>query len=578
MKTLMRLIEFLRPFAGEICLSILVGIATIGSGIGMLGTSAYLITFAALHPSIAELQVAIVGVRFFGISRSGFRYLERLVSHSVNLKVLANIRGWFYRKIEPLAPAGLQEYHSGDLLDRVMADIETLQDFYVRVVSPFIVAVVVTIGLSLVLGGYAVILGWILFAGMFLNGFVLPAIFMLVSRSNSAEMLVNRSVMSRYMLEYFQGLEDLQASVAHHQWMQKIQTSSDQFSSSQQKSGIITGFNDALILLVSGGTALAILAEAIPLVVNGWISGISLAVVVMLTMAGFEAANPLPLAAQNLMASLAAARRLFEVADGKPVNLEIKQTIPINTDIYRVEFKNVEFSYPNSSETVLKEINLHLEKGKKVALIGPSGAGKTTLIELLLGFWEPQKGELVFSSKDREFRNPLQQGDVFGVIAQNSYLFSESLRNNLLMAKPSATDIELIKVLNQVGLQNWFTSLPQGLDTWLGERGQQMSGGERQRLAVARTLICNSPFVILDEPTSHLDTGTARSMIKNAFSLLTGKGILLATHQMDLLDEMDMIHFIKDGKIIESGTKVELLKHRGDFYRFNQLQSDLLTI
>ncbi len=499
------------------------------------------------------------------------------MSHSVNLKVLANIRGWFYRKIEPIAPAGLQEYHSGDLLDRVMADIETLQDFYVRVVSPFIVAVVVTTGLCLILGSYAVVLGWILFTGMFLNGFVLPAIFIMISRSNSEQMIVNRSVMSRYMLEYFQGLEDLQASLAHDQWMKKIQLSSDRFSSSQRKGAMITGLNDALIVLVSSGTALAILVASIPLVANGWLSGISLAVVVMLTMAGFEATNPLSLAAQNLMASLAAAKRLFEVADGKTANQRPKQSIPLNAEIDKVEVKDVEFRYPKSSDTVLKELNLHLEKGKKVALVGPSGAGKTTLIELLLGFWEPQNGELVFFSEDREFRNPLQPGDTFGVITQNSYLFSESLRNNLLMAKPSATDDELIQVLTQVELQNWFALLPQGLDTWLGERGKQMSGGERQRLAVARSLLRDSPFVILDEPTSHLDTETARSMMKNAFSLLAGKGILLVTHQMDLLDEMDIIHFIKNGRITESGTKAELLELRGNFYYCSQLKKDLLV-
>jgi ATP-binding cassette subfamily C protein CydC len=574
MKTIIRLLRFLRPFAGEIFLSILLGIATIGAGIGMLGTSAYLITFAALHPSIADLQVAIVGVRFFGISRSAFRYLERLVSHSVNLKVLANIRSWFYRNIEPLAPAGLQDYHSGDLLDRVMADIETLQDFYVRVVSPLAVAAVVTLGMSLIVGSYAARLGWIIFTGMFLNGFILPILFLLITRKSSEELLANRSIMSRLMLEYFQGLEDLQAAEAQPQWSTKIQKCSNRYSAIQTTNGMISGANEALVLLVSSGTVLAILLAAVPLVRLGSVTGISLAVVVLLTMASFEATNPIPAAAQNMMASLAAGRRIFEVAGGETTDQVKPETIPDEVEINRIKASGLRFHYPDSAEMVLDGVNMAIEKGQRVALAGPSGAGKTTLTELLLGYWCPQDGELQYISENQNFLNPLQHGNIFGVISQNAYLFSESLRNNLLLAKPSASDGELIEAIGSVELLDWFGRLPDGLDTWLGERGQQMSGGEHQRLALARVLLQDSPFVILDEPTSHLDPETARSIMHMIFHRLTGKGILLVTHQLELLDEFDMIYFIKGGKVCESGTKAELLLRRGDFFSFHQIQSE----
>jgi ATP-binding cassette subfamily C protein CydC len=576
MKTFLRLLRFLHPFVGEICLSILVGIATIGAGIGMLGTSAYLITFAALHPSIAELQVAIVGVRFFGISRSVFRYLERLISHSVNLKVLSNIRGWFYRNIEPLAPAGLQDYHSGDLLDRVIADIETLQDFFVRVISPFIVAIVVTIVMSLFLGSYAAVLAWILLTGMLLNGFILPAFFMLISRENSRELLSNRAKLSTFMLEYFQGLEDLQASDTQDQWQKKIRDSNQALSSAQIKNGVLSGFNDALVLLIANGTALAIFIASIPLVNNGLISGVSLAVVVLLTMASFEATNPLPLAAQNLMASLAAGQRLFEVVKTNTFDQEERQSIPTYIKIDRVEVKGVGFHYPNSEEVVLKDIDLILQKGDRIALVGPSGAGKTTLIEMLLGFWKPQKGQVKYLSVNQTFDNPIQHGDIFGVVSENSYLFSESLRENLLLAKPVATDNELIEVIKRVKLFGWYETLPNGLDTWLGERGQQMSGGERQRLALARVLLNDSPFIILDEPTSHLDSETAHTIMYDLLSNLKSKGILLITHQMEFLDDLEKIYFIKDGSVSESGSKNELLTHQGDFYHFYHLQDNLL--
>jgi ATP-binding cassette subfamily C protein CydC len=315
MRILFRLLSFLKPFTKEIGLSVLIGVATIGAGIGMLGTSAYLISMAALHPSIADLQVAIVGVRFFGISRGVFRYLERLVSHSVNLKVLARLRVWFYEGAEKIAPAGLQNQRGGELLNGVMADLETLENFYVRVVSPILVAFIITIGMSFFLSGYFLPLGLILASGMVLNGVVLPALSIGLTRKTGTQLQQTRAALSAEMLETFQGIEDLQASGAETYWQQKVERASQNVGRIQIYYGFLSGFNNGLTFLVANLTVFVILLYAIPQVNLGGMSGVSLAVVSLLTMASFEATNSLPQAAQNLTASLASAKKLFDLVN-----------------------------------------------------------------------------------------------------------------------------------------------------------------------------------------------------------------------------------------------------------------------
>jgi len=576
LKTILRLLSFLTPFLKEIGLSVLTGIITIGTGIGMLGTSAYLIAYAALQPSIAELQVAIVGVRFFGISRSIFRYLERLISHSVNLKILARLRVWFYRGIEPSAPAGLQQMRGGDLLSRVMADLESLENFYVRVVSPVIVAFFITLGMSLFLGGYFIPIGGILFAGMFVNGFLLPFFSILSTRKTGKELVQTRSDLSATMLETFQGLEDLQAAGAQTRWLDKVSTLDHKAGSLQVYYGFLSGVNSGMVLLVTSLTVLGVLIAAIPQVHSGAMSGVSLAVVTLLAMASFEATGTLPQAAQNLTACYKAAKRLFDLV--KPAT-EIQKPDLSFASIRlasRLTVENLSFSYPENQGEALEDFTLTLEKGKRVALIGPSGAGKSSLVNILLRFWEYSSGEIKIDDQEiRSFSNSSIR-QLFGVISQSTYLFSESIRENLLLAAPEATDDELLNSLHQAELDSWLCNLPEGLDTWLGEQGVQMSGGERQRLAIARVLLQKTPFVLLDEPTSNLDPLTEQKILTTLMAVFADRGMLLITHRMVSMEKMDCIYFLSGGKIIESGSQGALMQKQGAYARFYSLQKNFL--
>ncbi|MRR32992.1 thiol reductant ABC exporter subunit CydC, partial [bacterium] len=320
MRTILRLLRFLTPFFWEICLSILLGIATISAGIGLLGTSAFLIASAALHPSIAELQVAIVGVRFFGISRAVFRYLERLVSHSVNLRVLSRLREWFYQQVEASPPADLHTRKAGDLLNRVMGDLEILENFYVRVVSPVVVALVVAAGVSLFIGAFDAALGMILATGLAVNGILLPILSILITRPLAKKMLEMRSDLSSRTVEWMQGLEDLQSSSAQDRWSDGILDKGKEGGRWQTRIATLNGINSGLGLLILNLTLLGLLWFAIPLVTQGVLSGVSLAVILLMGMAGFESVANLPQATVMLNSSLEAAKRIFELGGEQQLN------------------------------------------------------------------------------------------------------------------------------------------------------------------------------------------------------------------------------------------------------------------
>ena len=553
MKTIARLLSFLRPFIMEVCLSILLGIAALGTGVGMMGTSAYLIASAALHPSIAELQVAIVGVRFFGISRAAFRYLERLVSHSVNLHVLARLREWFYRRVESAPPAELFTYKSGDLLNRVMSDLETLENFYVRVVSPVVVATVVSIGTSLFVGQYAPELGWILLAGLFMTGFILPLGSFLMTRIHGKQMVASRADLSAQTVEWLQGLEVLQSNGAQQRWLDAINLKSQETGIYQKRFSSLNGFASGLTVLFLNLTILALLVMSIQMVGQGELSGISIAVILLLGMASFESVNNLPQAAVMLNASLESADRLIAV--GSDQSREIKyERLPEDFRPKAVEFKNVSFEYEEGGFH-LEKISFSLLRGKKLALLGHSGSGKTSVVNLLLRFWDPQEGTIIMDLFDTKKIDPYQVRACFSVISQNVTLFSESLRENLLLADPYADDKKLVESLRNVELGDWLQQLPDGLDTWVGDQGLRISGVERQRIAIARAVLQNRPFLLLDEPVEHLDPPTANKVLNTIFTLFKDCGILWITHDISSVQNVDEVLVLDSGGLTKNKEK-----------------------
>jgi ATP-binding cassette subfamily C protein CydC len=575
MKTLIRLLGFLRSFLDQVALSVLLGVATIASNIGLMGTSAFLISFAALHPSIAYLEVAIVGVRFFGIARGVFRYLERLVSHSANFKLLASLRTWFYERLEPLAPARLLNYKSGDLLSRAVMDIDMLENFYVRVVSPVIVAAVVTLGMSWFIGSFDPLLTPILAGGLLISGIGLPLFTYFAGRKPARQMVTVRAEMSGELVDDLLGMSDLLAYQQEPEVLERLAKLSSTQGRAQMRLAFAGGAGSALGSLFANLTMWAVLVAVIPLVGSGRLDGILLAVVVLLTMASFEAVQPLPQAAQNLESSLEAADRLFALADSKPAVNEPTQTLTISKTP-DITIDHLSFQYENGLPKVLDGVDLDLPFGKRVAVVGSSGAGKSTLLNLLLRFWDYEEGSILLDKRELWDYSGDEIRQRISVVSQATHLFSATLRQNLLLAKPTADDVQLRQILESVELSEWMTGLPEGLNTWLGEGGVKMSGGERQRIAIAQALLKDAPILFLDEPTSNLDATTERKLLALLDAVMRNKSVLWVTHRLAGLEKVDEIIVLESGKIIERGLHTDLVALQGVYAAMWQTQHNII--
>jgi thiol reductant ABC exporter CydC subunit len=582
-----RLIAFLRPHLGWVALSVALGFLTIASSIGLMGTSAYIISAAALQPSIAVLQVPIVGVRFFGITRGLFRYLERLASHQTTFRVLAQLRVWFYERLEPLAPTRLQQYRSGDLLASIVGDVNSLENFYIRVVAPPLTALLVALFAGFLLMGYAPRLTLALWIFLALAGILLPWWMFQLARGLGAETRRSRAALTSALVDGIQGLPDLLAFGRGPDQLQRIRELGKEFADLQTHYARLSGLGSALMNLLTNLGTWAVLVLAIPLVTAGQIEGVYLAVIALIALASFEAVGALPLAAQHLEENSRAAEHLFEIVDTKPevTSPVAPQPTPKDTTLI---VRDLAFRYARSapsgeSSNIHKSQPFHLRlssftlaPGRHTAIVGPSGSGKTTLLNLLLRFWEFRNGEIMLGSRDIRELDPEASRRQFAVVSQHTHLFNASLRENLLIAKPDATDAEIIQAAQAAQIHEFIEGLPQGYDTFIGEQGLRLSGGERQRVAIARALLKDAPIWLLDEPTANLDPLTELAVLKSLHQLMQNRSLLLVTHRLVGMEWMDEILVLRDGEIIERGNHPELLAQGGLYRHMWELQNQII--
>lgn len=577
MKPLLRLSSFLLPFWPQVLLSVLLGALTIGSSIALMSTSAWLISTAAIAVSVADLGVSVVSTRLFGISRAVFRYLERLASHSLTFRILARLRVWFYQAIEPLAPARLTSARSGDLLSRVIADVETLDNIFVRVLAPPLTAVVIVLGMAVFMGSFALSLGFVITLFLLSVGIGLTAFSLLLNRRLGRRLVEERAALRADLVDAVQGLPDLIAFGQEKTFLERIKASGRQFSAIQTHMARLNGLQSGLNSLLTGLGVWVMLFLAIPLVSSGKIEGVYLAVIVLGSMASFEAVQNLPQAAQLLEANIQSARRLFEIADQPPLVTDPAQPLPqpASADL-RVE--NLSFAYPDgergSDSLVLQNISFALPPGKKLALVGPSGAGKSTLANLLMRFWDAEG--ILLAGQDIRAYKQVDARRMFSLVSQNTYLFNASLRENLLLARPWAAQDDIEAACRAAQLHDFILSLPNGYETLVGERGVELSGGERQRVAIARALLKNTPIFIFDEPTANLDAVTERKLVETLQSVMENHSVLWITHRLVGLEAMDEILVFENGKIVQRGTQAELLARDGLYKTMWNLQNRAL--
>ena len=575
--TFYRLAKIAFAYKGWMLFASLLGFLTIGSSIGLLMTSAYIIAKAALHPSIAELQIGIVGVRFFGISRGIFRYLERYISHEATFRLLAKFRVWFYQAIEPLAPAQLLHYKSGDLLNRLVSDVESLEHIYSRVLAPPFVAILISVLMFFMLGVFDFIFSIILLLSFLVAGIGVPLLIHFLERKNGNKIIHLRSQLQVLSIDGIQGMPELLIFGQEKNHQKKYELLNQKLIKQQRKSSLINGLHESLIGLIMNLTVIPMLIIATQKVTDSTLNGIYLSVLILGIMAAFEAITPLPLAAQHLNQSVNAGKRIFKIIDTKPQILDQNWVSPKPID-YSIRFENVSFKYERNNNCTLQNISFTLGERKKIALVGPSGAGKSTIINLLLRLWDFQEGNIFLGEKNILDFNQIDLRNYFSVVTQGIYLFNDTIQENLTLGKSRATDQEIDKIINQVQLQEFIRELPQKYQSWVGEQGAQISGGEQQRIAIARALIKQAPILILDEPTANLDPITEQKIFDNLWQNIDDKTVLLITHKLVGLENVDEILVLKDGQIAERGKHQNLISRNGLYQKMWDIQTQMNAI
>ncbi len=533
------LFALLGPPRARLVLSIALGSLAVGFGVALLATAGYLISRAAEHPPILELTTVIVAVRFFALARPLARYLERLASHDAALRGLGGVRARVYGRIEPLAPAGLEEFRRGDLLTRLVADVDALQNLTLRALSPAVVALVV--GLACV-ATCALVLPWAagaLAVGLVLAGVAVPLLARVAGRA-AVRQAPARGELTAELVELLRGAPELVAYGREEDALARVRRADRELVGLARRDAFVAGLADGAFVLVVGATTAVVLALAVSAHETGALDRVLVATLALLALSSFDAVQPLPAAARDLVSTVASGRRVLELTRKEPAVRDSLEPARLSGRRPVVALEGVSARY-GDGPPVLDGLDLRLEPGARVALVGPSGAGKTTVTSLLLRFLDPSEGRVSLDGRDiRE----LAQEDVrrtFALAGQEAHVFDSTIRENLRLARPDATDEELGEALRLARLDEWVASLPAGLDTLVGEEGARLSGGQRQRLVIARALLVDAPVLLLDEPTAHLDTATAGELVRDVFAAAGDSSVLLITHRSEGLDLVDEV-------------------------------------
>jgi thiol reductant ABC exporter CydC subunit len=507
----------------------------------------YLISRAAEHPPILSLTVTIVFVRFFALTRPIARYFERLASHDLALRALGQIRARFYERIEPLAPAQLAGFRRGDLLSRMVGDVDSLQGLYLRGLGPPLVALIVVVACVAVTAAILPLAAACLAVGLLVGGVAVPALAAWLGRASGRRQGPARGALTADLVELLRGAPELVVYGCEEQTLAEVRAADRELARLGRRDALVAGLADALVILVAGLTVTAVLAVAVVANDAGSLDRVLVATLALLALSSFEGVLPLPAAARELSATSAAGSRVLELVDREPaVRDPVASALPPEAPA-AVALEGVTARYAAGEPPALTGLDLRLEPGQRVALVGPSGAGKTTVTNLLLRFLDPEAGRVTIAGHDvREYR----QEDVrrtFALAGQDAHLFASTIRENLRLARPGSSDSDLVQALRRAKIDEWVASLPDGLDTVVGEEGTQLSGGQRQRLALARALLADAPVLVLDEPTAHLDSDTAERLVADVLAAADGRSVLLITHRPEGLDLVDEVVTLSGG-------------------------------
>ena len=537
---LRRLMRLATPVRGWVLLAALASFGALAANIALMTAAPYLISKATLVTGFAALALAVTAVRAFAIARAALRYSERYVVHLAALRVLTEIRVGLFRAIEPLAPGGLRAFRSGDLLARTVADVDTLDAFFVRGLVPPVAAGLVVVFACAILAAFEPPLALVLFAFLAIGGVAVPLAARRLARRPSERSIAARAELHAGLASDLSGLADLTAFGQEGRLGKDLAGWSRAMDRERQTLSSIRGAGAGAGSILAGAAGLAVLVLAIPGVRDGGIEGVFLASVPLVAFAAYEAVLPLGDAFREVELSRAAAARTFEIVDAPaPVPEPAEPLAPLAHP--RLELRHVRFRYDERSPDVLDDVSLTLGPGDRLGLTGPSGAGKTTIVGLLLRFWDAMSGEVLLDGVDvRRFRADDVRA-LIGVVPQQVYLFNGSLRDNLLVADGDADDMRILDACERAGLQAFLRSLPRGLGTLVGDDGLKLSGGERQRVAIARAFLKDAPILILDEATANLDPTMESEVVEQVGGFARGKTLLVISHRPAALELADRV-------------------------------------
>jgi ATP-binding cassette, subfamily C, bacterial CydC len=541
MTTLRRLLVIARMPRGRTSLAILLGVCAVLFGVGLMTTAGFLISRAAEHPPILSLTIAIVAVRFFGLSRPLARYAERLASHDLALRTIGRIRSRVYSGMEPLAPAELADFRRGDLLTRMVKDVDALQGLYLRGIGPPLVAIISA--------GACVVAAWlilpaagvVLAVGLLACGVAVPTIAGTLARSSGGRQSAVRGELTAELVELLRGGSELAIYGQERATIERVRACDLRLAGIARRDALVGGLAESLAVASTGFTLVAVLALAVGAHHTGGLGRVLIATLALLALSSFESVAPLPATARELAATLGAGRRVLGIVDREPRVRDPEHPSPPPVGPTSVALHGVTARYPSSPWPVFEGLDLRLDPGDRVALVGESGSGKTTVTNLLLRFLDPEEGRITVNGIDLRAYRQHDVRRMFAMAGQDAHVFDSTIRANLALARPDATEVQLREALGRARLNDWVAALPEGLDTAVGEEGSHLSGGQRQRLVLARALLSEAPVLVLDEPTAHLDRTTASTMMRDVFADAGDRTILLITHRPEGLDLVDRI-------------------------------------
>ncbi|MCL6717519.1 cysteine/glutathione ABC transporter ATP-binding protein/permease CydC [Klebsiella sp. T2.Ur] len=552
-------------------LGVVLAIVTLLASIGLLTLSGWFLSASAVV-GVAGIysfnyMLPAAGVRGAAIIRTAGRYFERLVSHDATFRVLQHLRVATFSKLLPLSPAGLARFRQGELLNRIVADVDTLDHLYLRVISPLVgalvVILVVTIGLSVLDVTLALTLGGIMLATLLL----LPPLFYRAGKPTGEQITQLRGQYRQQLTSWLQGQAELMLFNASDRYRKQMEKTEQRWQEEQRRQAELTALSQALMLLIGGIAVIAMLWMASEGVGGNSQPGALIALFVFCALAAFEALAPVTGAFQHLGQVIASARRITQITEQQP-EVTFSQQAPQSFSQVALTLNEVTFSYPQQSAPALKDISLQVAAGEHIAILGRTGCGKSTLLQLLTRAWDPANGQIQLNGQPLSELSETTLRQAMSVVPQRVHLFSATLRDNLLLAAPQVSDARLADILARVGLEKLLED--SGLNSWLGEGGRQLSGGELRRLAIARALLHDAPLMLLDEPTEGLDATTESQILDLLSEVMRDKTVLMVTHRLRGLARFNQIIVMDNGQIIEQGSHAELLAKQGRYYQFKQ--------